>query len=42
MLFKCNNEKGKRILGLKYKTLKEIFMETLPDFEEHGWIKKKA
>jgi hypothetical protein len=39
--FSCNNEKGKKIIGLKYKTLKEIFMETLVDSKEQGWFKKQ-
>jgi len=39
--FRCNNEKGKKIIGLKYKSLEEIFMETVVDFEERGWLTKK-
>ena len=38
--YKYNNEKGKKIFGLKYKTLKEIMTETFADFEERGWLVK--
>jgi hypothetical protein len=41
MSFRLNNEKGKRVIGLKYKSLKETFMETLADFEERGWMTKE-
>jgi hypothetical protein len=39
--FRYNNEKGKKIFGFKYKTLKEIVTEILADFEERGWLAKK-
>ncbi|KIM41313.1 hypothetical protein M413DRAFT_410925 [Hebeloma cylindrosporum] len=39
--FIYNNEKGKKIFGFKYKTLEEILIELLADFEERGWLAKK-
>jgi len=38
--YRYNNEKGKKIFGLKYKNLKEIMTETFADFEERGWLVK--
>ena len=37
-MFKYNNEKGKRILGLKYKGIKEILRDTLEDFQSRNFL----
>lgn len=39
ILFIYNPEKGKRILGLKYRGFEEMINETLDDFEARGWLK---
>lgn len=36
--FKYDNEKGKRILGLKYKGIKEILRDTLEDFQSRDFL----
>ncbi|KDR70009.1 hypothetical protein GALMADRAFT_255361 [Galerina marginata CBS 339.88] len=40
VLFDYNAEKGKKILGLKYRTLAESARDMLADWEGRGWIGK--
>ncbi|PPQ91972.1 LOW QUALITY PROTEIN: hypothetical protein CVT25_004547 [Psilocybe cyanescens] len=42
ILFTYNPEKGKRILGLKYRGLEEMISDTLGDFEARGWLKPQS
>jgi hypothetical protein len=35
------NEKGKKILGIKYKTIEEISEDVLTDFKKRGWLERK-
>ncbi|KDR70013.1 hypothetical protein GALMADRAFT_901336 [Galerina marginata CBS 339.88] len=38
--FDFNPEKGKRILGLKYRSFEEMASDTLADFEARDWLEK--
>ncbi|KAF8148651.1 hypothetical protein B0H34DRAFT_668463 [Crassisporium funariophilum] len=38
-LFEFNNEKSKRVLVMRYRSLKETMGDTLADFEGRGWIR---
>ncbi|KAF8898266.1 hypothetical protein CPB84DRAFT_1780753 [Gymnopilus junonius] len=40
ILLDYNGEKGKRILGIKYRSREETFTDTLADFEARGWLEK--
>ncbi|PPQ70464.1 hypothetical protein CVT26_013911 [Gymnopilus dilepis] len=41
VLFSYNAEKGKRILKLKYRSIEEITVDIIADFEARGWLQKQ-
>ncbi|KAF5312294.1 hypothetical protein D9619_003807 [Psilocybe cf. subviscida] len=36
-----DGQKGKRILGIEYKSIEEIAKDTITDFKARGWLEKK-
>ncbi|KDR70010.1 hypothetical protein GALMADRAFT_900682 [Galerina marginata CBS 339.88] len=40
VMYNYNAEKGKRILGIEYKSIDTIMKETLEDFQGKGWLEK--
>ena len=42
LLYSYNSEKGRRILGLKYRKVDTILRETVEYFAQKGWIKLPA
>lgn len=41
VLFDYNPEKGKKVLGLKYRNVAQIIGDTVADFEARGWLEER-